>query len=846
MKIIRESLVAVGVALLCAVAHGQSTPDPVTLDIPSQRMQDALNALAKQSGLQVVFAVRSVEGKVAPRIRGSYTPEGALKELLSGTSLSYEFIGERIIAIRAPGEGGEHTSSAGTDFGALRLAQSTAPASDSQGDPGAETQAGAKNADRLEEVTVTATKREVSNQKVPVSVTALSEEGLARIGADSFADFALRVPGLHMKETGSNGATFVIRGIAPLGADTQDTVVPYIDDLPTTDTSANITTPDLRLFDVERVEVLRGPQGTLFGSGAMGGAIRILTNKPALSGYAAKIDVGLQQVEGGDLSKAYNAMVNVPLVEDRLALRLVGYYRDEGGWIDTVGDPNVSGSIVGTVRDSNSETAYGGRAMLRFKPTEQMDILARLIYQRSEPDARPYYTSIDGERAQRRALLDFYFEEATIANLVVGYDFGPVSLKSSTTHYRHDGGREEDFSVFSGFLFPDLRASRFVQSAPSESFFEEIHLSSNGDGPLTWLAGLYFRDQYHRKITNRFYIPGSEELLGTGINGAPGDLAWSLDGDFKTQEKALFGELSYQIAPKLVGTVGVRRFRNSLETHTRQSGGLFYPDGPAFVDLDSNEQSTNYKFSLAYTPVEDVMVYLTAAEGYRVGNANLVPLGAVGDSIPPTYGPDSLWNYELGTKSVLRQGRLMINAAAFYIDWSDMQISASSPDDYGYIDNIGKAHSQGVELEISALLGETFEYTLSAGYVDARIDVDYPNQGASSGDRIPGAPKYVFANILRKTFRFMDRSFYAQFDHQYAGKVQDEFSSACGDTCTTMGNYHLFGLRAGAQLGRWEVYGSVSNLLNDDSIATVYDIAGGTRYYPVVPRTVGLGVRAEF
>jgi outer membrane receptor protein involved in Fe transport len=603
----------------------------------------------------------------------------------------------------------------------------------------------------------------------------------------------------------------------------------------------------MRLFDVERVEVLRGPQGTLFGSGAMGGAIRIITNKPNFSARAAKIELGMEQTKGGALSTSYNAMINEPIADGRVAVRAVGYYRDEGGWLDTTGQPDVIGGIQGREKNSNSETAYGGRVMLRFKPVEQMDVLARLSYQKSEPDGRPYYTLVNGDqRVQQRAINDYYFEEAAIANLVVNYDFGPVSLLSSSTYYDHDGGRVEDFSGFSAFLVPDLRASQFVQSAPSKSVFQEMRLSSNGDGPLRWLAGVYYRDQYERQIINRFTIPGSEDLLGSSINGAPGDVAWSSDGDFKTIEKALFGEVSYRLTDRLVGTVGLRRFDNSIKTHSLQSGGLFYPDGPALVELESNDESTTYKFSLAYSLLEKTMMYFTAAEGYRVGNANLVPLGGAG-IVPASYGPDSLWNYEVGTKSTMLNDRLVLNAAVYYIDWSDMQIGTTSPEGFGYLGNVGKAHSQGVEFEVNALLGRSFEYTAAASYTDAKIDVDNEDVGVKAGDRIPRTTKVMFSNTLRSTFTLGGHASYVQASHQYVGKSYTDLDqSECLGPCTSMGNYHLVGLRSGMYLSNWEVAAFINNVFDDDAITNVYPIAGGTRYYPVIPRTVGVTVRADF
>ena len=648
-----------------------------------------------------------------------------------------------------------------------------------------------------------------------------------------------------MNETGANQATFIIRGVTtqPFTGNIQTTVVPYIDDLPTIDSRSNISTPDLRLFDVERVEVLRGPQGTLFGSGAMGGAIRIVTNKPELDQLASKIRLGAEDTQGGDVSTSASGMLNLPIVEDKFAIRVVGYYRDIGGWLDNAGNPEVIGSASG--KDVNSESAYGGRVWFRYQPTDRLNLMAKLSYQSSEPDDKAYYTSIDGgQRIARRDVADVIFEESTIINLVAEYEFDWAALKYSSSWYDRDGGAVVGMSSFSTAVLPELTASEFTTRVPSESIFQEVTLASTSGGDLSWLVGAFYRTQ-DRTFIQQFIIPGSEAYLGSGPNGAADDVAFDYAALYETEEEALFGEVSYTITDSLAATVGFRAFTHSIAQDAVSSGGLWYPGGPSYLSLDSEDSESNYKFSLSYQAEESTVVYATASQGYRVGSPNVVPIGATSTLVPPSYGPDSLWNYELGIKSQGFGGRLSVNAAAYYIDWSDMQVTTSTPEGFSYIDNVGEAHSRGLELEIGALLGNEFEYFGAASYTDARIDTDNAALGATAGDRAPGVPTLMFSNTLRKGFAVGDRSAYVQLSHQYAGKSYSMFDRE-SPLVREMGDYHLVGVRSGIVFDRWEVVVHVDNLLDDDSIVLARNLGGQDQYFPLRPRTIGLTLKSSY
>ncbi len=848
-----------GLTAIGALAFAQSALAAaltVKEPIPSQPVAEALSSLSRQTGLQVVWMSRVADGVKSKAIPGGLPSEEALRKLLEATGLEFEFLNERTVTVFVAGEGrrSDKVSRAGAQLSALRLAQASRSAADS-GDSVAQEQDKAESGAsmqstegaKLEEIIVTAQKRASNLQDVPVAVSALSEERLQRMGADSFRDFALSVPGLQMNELGTNNAKFVIRGITtqPFGGNVQETVITYIDDLPTTDSRANASTPDISLFDVERVEVLRGPQGTLFGSGAMGGAIRIITNLPDASRSLAKMEFGVDDTKGGGVSKMYKGMVNIPLIDNQLALRAVAYRRDTAGWIDNLGEPGTVGSAHG--KDTDAATSYGGRVVLRYQPNDRLDVLAKFAYDKSTPEDSPYYTSVaGGQRVRQKPVSDYTFEQSTIGNLVVKYDFGWSTLKSSTTYFERQGGYLSNFTYYSTLLLPVRTATPTFGYSPSTNYFEELTLSSNDNKRWNWLAGAFYRRQNPRDFLADATMPGTEALLGSGINGAPNDIPYHYLASYDTEERAVFGELSYRITDQLEATVGARDFKHSIDQETYASGGLFFPGGPAIRQLSSEDGATNYKFSLSYKPTAEAMIYVTASQGYRVGSPNVIPLTANLASVPSSYGPDSLWNYEIGTKTSWLDHRLVLNAAVYYIDWADMQVTTSSPQGFTYIDNIGKAHSRGVELEAHAIVGRGFEYIGAASYTDAKIDVDNAALNARKGDRVPGTPKVMFSNTLQKSFQIAARDAYVQATHQYVGKSHSVFNESAANSLE-MGGYNRVGLRGGIYVKDWEFVLHVDNLLDDDSFIIAWDMGvAGRQYYPLRPRTIGFTVRSQF
>jgi len=800
---------------VCFSAAGVATDESKQLfTIHEQPLSAALNEFGAQAGLQIAISEELVEGHYVRALNGVLTAERVLQTLLNGTGISYTFVNDNTLVL---------------EKGTMQYISFNTAA---DYEPYLRAYEGDENADdvdafEIDEIIVTATKRAVSLQDVPMAITALGERNLENLGADTFADFARTVPGLTLNSGRPNESRFVIRGITTASSvdSLQSTVAQYIDDLPTLDTFASLSQPDLRLFDVNRVEILRGPQGTLFGSGAMGGAVRVITNKPNTSEFEAKTDLTLSSTKGGQMSYALNAMVNAPVIEDKLAVRAVGYYRDNGGWVDnvTLGD------------DLNGEEAYGGRFMVSFNPTEALSLLATIVYQKSKPGDNPAFNSVlNGKPVRDSGVEEFINDELALYNFVLEYDFDGIKLRSSTSYADKTIHKVTD----RGGTPPGFGngGAPFIEwEEDSSNFFQEVHLYSETDAAFGWFLGGFYRNQSGRNYDFSWIVPGSEALLGRGVTGAAGDDVFSFLLNTDTSEKALFGEVSYKFTDTLEAIIGARYFKNSYSSLTTSQG--VFNGGLTAVSAASDDSKVTYKFLLSYTVNDDAMVYAQASQGYRVGGAN-VP---VPEPTPAGFGADTLWNYELGAKTSWLGGKLRLNGAIYYIDWTNMQQSLTTPAGWSFIGNVGKTRSKGAELEVNAQLSEQFSYTGAFAYTDSKIQVGSVSLGSSAGDRVPGVPKYTLSNAVEYTFQLQESvEGYVRLNQQYISRSFNRFNS----TSAQMGDYNIINVRLGAYVDNWEFAVFANNLFDNRAVVAIG--LNDTELFLLKPRTIGLNVRTRF
>jgi len=680
----------------------------------------------------------------------------------------------------------------------------------------------------LEEVVVTAQKRQETLQDIPLAVSAVSEEELARSGSRSFNDYIRSVPGVSFVDRGPTENKLIIRGVSdgPF-APTAPTTGVYIDETPVTEPNRNA---DLNMFDVERVEVLRGPQGTLYGAGSMGGTVRVILNKPAVDAFAAAADLTLASTRHGADSYAVNGMVNVPIAIDKFAVRAVAYSREDGGFVDEVSRG---------VKDVNKTTVDGGRLMARLVATENLTVQAGVTYQKIDADGRPQEDLALGDLRQRRVFPEHLDSTFELYNLQIDYDFGSASLVSSTSYYDKDAYNSVDYSDFlSGAVgLPVVLPFGIENDNSFQNLVQEIRLVSSDQQRLRWIVGGFYSDQ----------DSSARQFVSSGELGLPLPV-FDATTNTSTREVALFGELSFDFTDRLRGTVGARWFDVSQEFGVTQAPSLL--GGASVPTRDASDSDVNLKFHLAYQINPDSLVYAQAAQGYRVGGIN-PPVGSQCPEAAASYGPDTLWNYEFGTKNMLLDRRLQLNAAAYYIEWSDMQVAQSFLCGSSAVQNAGKSTSRGVEVELRIAPVKGLEVASSISYSDTELKRVAEGVPYLAGSRLPGVPEWSGSVMSQYSFPLASLGGYVRLDWQYVGSSISDFDNTTTPTwfeSYPQASYNIAGLRVGVQGERWEAALFLNNVFDEKAYTFVRDLAVPGVLTSTVnrPQTVGVNFKASF
>lgn len=661
---------------------------------------------------------------------------------------------------------------------------------------------GAPRIDVLEEVIVTATKRDVSIQDVPLAITALDARTLQQEMIRDILDVAQHVAGLSFTTALPGRTTLVLRGVSPVGG--QPTVGMYLDDVPMTGNISllqGMTQP--RIFDVGRVEVLKGPQGTLYGAGSLGGAVKFVGVKPDPEGFDAFALAGVSGTEGGDTSYEAQGLINVPLFSDRGALRIGGAYRHDGGYVDRVagGDwadlylrtdaatlapvERPSGNTV-NAQDVNDLDSTSGKVSLLFEPSDTSEILATLNYWRTEAGDFGVAWGNLAERQQSFVLDQPIQEEVILGSLSIEKRWSGVTLNSLTGYFQRDNDLTADYTFFYrsllgqgpfGFLFETNPGDR-IQAHKSDTWSQEFRLASNDPGArLQWLAGVY-GSRTENELELRLHSHGISEIIPPPL--APlvvDDVVYGSDPTSTAEQLAVFGELTYAITDKLDLTVGARWFDYQIRSRSQAWGVLNGGTGPD-ERLSSSEDGLNPKFTLAYAFDDDHMAYALASKGFRPGGPNIaVPTSQCAADLenlglteaPKSHKSDSLWNYEIGSKNTLLDQRMTLNGAIYYIDWSDIQqqvllIGCGIP----FLGNFGKAETRGAELEMEARLASRWLMGLGLAYADTEIKETVTGVTAQVGDPMLGVPELMANAYLQyEVPTGSDRTWRARVDYQY-------------------------------------------------------------------------------
>jgi len=744
----------------------------------------------------------------------------------------------------------------------------------------------------LEEIIVTATKRDTTIQQTPIAVNALDADTLANQQIQDIQDIAHTIPGVSFTSTLPGRAIVVLRGISPIGG--QPTVGLYIDDIPMTGNIGLLQgMSEPRLLDVERVEVLKGPQGTLYGASSMGGAIKLVSTKPDATRFSGKVHAGVNAVAHGDMGYEGDAVLNIPLVEARVALRVGGGYRLEGGYIDRV----AGGSWADLYRrtdattltlqqlptgnqvaddDINDLKVTLGKAALLFKPSDAVEIIASINYSKSEyGDIGQYWANL-GRFKTSGLLAQPVDEELTVGGLSVNADLGATTFTSLTGYFKRDVSLTGDYSFYlrsllgptgTGAFFANIPSNR-VQANAGETWSQEFRLASNDkESKLQWLIGVYGsdtdtdRDPRINSFGVSALVPAATAPL------VAGDVVFGTDGRGSIKEYAVFGEATYALTDQLALTVGARYFKNK-NTTVNSSFGLLAGGTIAPVTIKSDEDGVNPKVTLSYTVADDHMVYATASKGFRPGGPNTpVPtsqcaadLARLGlSAAPTTYDSDSLWNYEIGSKNQFANRRLTVNGAVYYIDWSKIQQSVSLSCGFPFIGNVGEAESRGLELEVNALLTDSLQVGISAALADTKVTKTVPGVTAQVDDDILGVPNTVLNGYVQYTLPLSgDYSLRARADHQYRSSQLMAFEDTIrvnvltGGTATIanpgreQGSTSLTNLSVGFGAAAYDLTLYVHNVFDRDDVLDPNVLLRIPQQSAPTPRTVGLEAAYRF
>lgn len=785
----RAGLLASALALAVAVAPVQAQTRTFSFAIPAETLSEALRDYGRATAQQIIFTEDLVTGRRSPALRGTFEADEALQRLLDGSGLRME---------RTPA-------------GAIMIVRSN-PAV-------APTPTGAAASDdqlTIEEIIVSATKREEPVRRISGSVSAFDEAGLEALGAERFADYLTRTPGVVFNQSVPGNSAAVIRGVSTTTgiAQAQGTTGYFINDVPLTDPFYSSGIPDIDTFDVDNISVLRGPQGTLFGSASLGGAITYQAAKPDLTRFDAHIRASVRSTSGGDTSYGGKAMVNVPLATDVFGVRGVLDYRQDGGYVDNVGTGR---------EDANETQVRGGRILATFVPAAGTTVNYLFLQQTNDTDDAGFIEPAVGRYAKNTALDERFEYRTRIHHLRLDQEFSFATLTATAARHEKKFSGTQDFSTL---LPPALGPAAFLEPGTSEGNTFEVRLASPVGPRFEYLIGA-FHDATDESIVNQLVAPAAALVFG---DATLLDATVSIEGE----ESALFGEATWHFSDQWKATLGGRYFETRLSTNIAQSGPLI--GGSSVESGRSTESGFSPKVALTWTSGDDLLIYGLVSKGFRFGGPNL----AVDPdfAIPDEFESDSLVNYELGVRSNLDGRRLQLDGALFYIDWSDIQVTLSTPNGFTYTDNAGEARNYGFEGVATFRPSRSLTLQGNVTWLDSQLQTDFRSGSAivPKGRTLPGAAEWQIADSVLYTFADSEQLPSVAFSHRYI----DTAPGALVPSPQQQGGYNLFDLRLSATIAGVGVSAFVENLGDERGITQAVTNNRGVSESIVRPRTYGM------
>lgn len=743
-----------------------------------------------------------------------------------------------------------------------------APIAAHAADAAAAAQTSATSESSVGELVVTARKREERLVDAPQPIKAVSGETLRKIDATSFADYLDTIPGLAVSEGREGSTLLTLRGIATGAAN--PTVATYIDEAPfgssTIFALGSALTPDFDPADLDHIEVLAGPQGTLYGANAIGGIFKYVTVKPNLTSFGGRLEGTWDSVAHGGDGWGVRGSVNIPVVNDKLAIRISGYGRDDPGFIDDV--------LHGT-RGINDTKVWGGRIDALWQPLDDLTVRVSALFHDEDgagsnaedvkqvsvdPDhgviVGPTYGDLEVKRYLPQPLTLRY----ALYNGTITWTPGPVSVISSTSYSTEKADAVSDITaqygpLLHGFLpgiYPANLGVTLLRAIDQTKLTQEARIASHGDQKLDWQVGIYFTTEYSTADdpASLFTYPsGQPYVLPPALSAFQNVFHATLISNYT--ETSVFGDVDYHVTPRFDITLG-GRYSYDWQDYKQPSGGLLY--GPSSTPASSGtEGAFTYLVNPRFKLNDDNTLYIRIASGYRPGGPNTVPPGVLG--FPATFKPDFLTDYEGGWKAELFDHRVSVDTAVFYLQWSQMQLP-TVVGGYSAEANGGKAHSEGAEGQVIWSPVDGLSLGGDATYTNAVIDsVTHPEfVGAFKGDHLPFTPKWNVGLMADYTHPIADGWLgEAGLNYRYLGARPSPFivNTLTSGYYVNMPAYYTLDLHAGITHDGWRAQVFARNVTDQRGITSIGSNPGVIKTTDweagvIQPRTVGVSLSKAF
>ncbi|WP_159865820.1 TonB-dependent receptor [Novosphingobium sp. 9U] len=729
----------------------------------------------------------------------------------------------------------------------------------SDGAPAADEQAGG-------EIVVTGNRRaDASITDTALAITAFSGETLERNAVTSLSDLRTLDPSINIQSFGAAQTKIVLRGV---DSDVGATSALYLNESAVLGgTGGNILgdgKPGVRLHDIDHVEVLKGPQGTLFGTSSMSGTLRVITRKPELNEWGGSAEMALASVKSGNPYGEVSATINAPIAPT-LAVRVTGWLETGGGFID---------QRVGTrayFKNNNDQNVRGVRAEALWQPSDAFSLRAMALHQAVDVDGGQAFQIANGPYLNTSPTVEFYKDKYSLYSLTGEYDLGFGSIIATGNYSKQDVLNAKD-STPTNISFGVNAPLSFVASIDFEDYNGELRFSSKFDGPFQIVAGGYYEHTKSVYQTNAIQAPNFQPACLSYDECHDAGLAQAGRGrsvyEFGTNtarvidQYAAYAQADWEVVSGLTATAGIRYFRAEVKDVVTNLQTVF----PDFVfgivttpsvtgEREGVNKKPSYNFAVLWEATPAISLYARAASGFRIGGVNTATSLAqqAGVTFPGTYDPDSVWSYEAGVKGYLLDRAVFFDLAAYRIDWSNQQLSASAAGAFSYTINAGKTVTKGIEFNTTITLPQGFSLTGNVTYVDAKLDEALPADVVAAGtfgnkgDRVPLSPKWSAAATANYDVPLNDTwTGFISGNVTYHGDSYSSFNRATAFD-TYLPDYTLIGARVGARTeGGTELQVYADNIGNKAPFLGVVASQDGVRVFTVRPRSLGIRVRSRF